>query len=136
MTAIISILKLNDFIARRADIIAGTIFSLLSLSSIIFPRAIPFFYFAIALMAINELFRTGYIKIVLKRPSGFWLLLLSFAIWCAIAILWSVAPIQAGAKVLFLFVPYWQHGLSLVGYRQSPRQCRNISNLDYLSEFA
>ena len=98
----ISTLNINGFIARHADLNAGIILSILSLCSILFPRAIPFFYFAIALMAVIELFRTGKTKIALKSPSDFWLLLLSFAIWCVFASLWSAAPIQALGKVLFL----------------------------------
>jgi len=91
-----------SFFTQYADIIAGWIVALLSMGAILFPRAIPFFFLSLALMAVVELWRTGRTSDVFKTPDIFWILASFFTAWCFITILWSSAPQQALEKVFFL----------------------------------
>ena len=93
---------IGKFFAQHADFVAGIVVATLSVFVIIFPRAIPFFYFALALMAAIEIWRTGTRNQVLKSPGTSWILFGLFICWCFVTILWSKAPLQALSKVLFL----------------------------------
>jgi len=97
-----SFTNINFFITQHADFIAGILLATLSASAIIFPRAIPFFYLFLALLAAIELWRTGKTSEAVKIPGLFWILISLFTVWCFVTILWSLVPLQAMSKVLFL----------------------------------
>lgn len=92
----------TGFIDRHAERIAAIVIAVLVLTSIVIPRAIPFFFFALVIMAVSELLRTGQTGKLFVRPSHFWVLLVAFVIWCFLASLWSDVPLKALGKVVFL----------------------------------
>jgi len=93
---------IENFFEQHAELIAATVLALLSASAIVFPRAIPFFYFALTTMAAVEIWRTGRLKHALKTPNYSWIVCGLLVCWCFITILWSQAPMQGLSKVLFL----------------------------------
>ncbi len=93
---------IEDILDRHAERIAETLVAILAAAAIIFPRAIPLFYFALAVMAMTELWRTGTIRKLRETPGYFWYMAAIFTLWCLVTVLWSDVPVAALGKVLFL----------------------------------
>jgi|GEM_PF-1939321 len=94
--------SIEKLLAKHADFVAGTVMTILTACAIIFPRAIPFFYFALTIMAVVELWRTGNISNILKPPTFIGIFPGLLASWCFFTIFWSQDPMQALSKVSFL----------------------------------
>ena len=90
------------FFDRYADRIAGSVLAIIGAGAVVFPRVIPFCYFGLTFMALTELLRTGNLHRLFRAPGYFWYMAGIFTMWCLITVFWSVVPLAAAGKVLFL----------------------------------
>ena len=102
MPATGTLLRRSHIADKYAELIAGIILGIIVTAALIFPRALPFFYFTLAIMAAVELGRAGQFLRVFSAPGYFWIFAVAFTAWCMATTIWSVVPFVAAGKVLFL----------------------------------
>ena len=107
-----------------SELTAGIILGIIVTTALLFPRALPLFYFVLAITAAADLGRTGRLSRLLSSPGYFWIFAVAFTAWCMITAIWSVVPFTAAGKVFFLatvFVAAWtiMHWLTTISATMS-----------------